>query len=87
MKTILNRKSQVKNKYPKLLIIAPPLARDDGSGKYEGALKKSEKFNEIYKKIAENNNCCFVDNNLLETGIDGVHLTEQSHKILSEKLY
>ena len=87
VKTILNRKSQFQNKYPELLIIAPPLAIDDGSGKYEGALEKSERFNEIYGEIAEDNNCYFVDNNLLETGSDGVHLTKESHNLLAEKLY
>lgn len=87
VKTILNRKSQIDNKYPKLVIVAPPIANDDGSGKYEGAFEKSLKFNEIYGKIAENNNCYFVDNNKLETGIDGVHLTKESHKLLAEKLY
>ena len=48
VKTILNRKSQISNKYPKLLIVAPPLAKDDGKGKYEGAFEKSLRFNEIY---------------------------------------
>ena len=87
VKTILNRKSQIENKYPKLLIIAPPLAKDDGNGKYEGAFEKSLKFNEIYGEIAKRNNCYFVDNNLLETGIDCVHLTKESHRVLAEKIY
>lgn len=30
-------------------------------------------YYEIYGKIAEDNNCYFVDNNGLETGIDKVH--------------
>ena len=87
VKTILNRKSQFQNKYPELLIVAPPLAKDDGKGKYEGALEKSERFNEIYGEIAEDNDCYFIDNSLLETGIDGVHLTKESHNLLAEKLY
>ena len=87
VKTILNRKSQSTNKYPKLLIIAPPLADDDGSGKYEGAYEKSLKFNEIYKKIAEINKCFFIDNTGLQTGIDKVHLTKESHVILADKIY
>lgn len=88
VKTILNRKSQISNNYPKLLIVAPPLVKeDDTNGKYEGASEKSLKFSEIYAEIAKNNNCYFVDNNLLTPGIDGVHLTKESHKILAEKLY
>lgn len=87
IKTILNRKSQIEDKYPKVLIIAPPIADDDGSGKYEGALEKSMKFNDIYMKIAQGNNCYFIDNNFLNTGIDKVHLTKESHVILAEKIY
>lgn len=87
IKTILNRKSQIEDKYPIILIIAPPIADDDGSGKYEGALEKSMKFNEVYMRIAQDNNCYFIDNKSLETGIDKVHLTKESHIILAEKIY
>lgn len=87
IKTILNRKSQIEDKYAEVLIIAPPIADDDGSGKYEGALEKSMKFNEVYMKIAKENNCYFIDNKFLNTGIDKVHLTKESHTILAEKIY
>lgn len=70
-----------------MLIVAPPIAKDNGSGKYEGAYEKSLKFNEIYGEIAQRNNCYFVDNNSLMPGIDGVHLTEESHRVLAEKIY
>lgn len=86
VKTIINRKSQISDQFPKLLIVAPPLADDDGNGKYEGAYEKSLKFNEIYKKIAEENNCYFIDNTGLETGVDRIHLTKESHAFLAEKL-
>ena len=86
VKTIVNRKSQLSDKYPKLLIVAPPLADDDGNGKYEGAYEKSLKFNEIYEKIAKENNCYFIDNTGLETGTDKIHLTKESHALLAEKL-
>lgn len=87
VKTILNRKSQFADKYPKVLVIAPPIAKDNGSGKYEGAYEKSLRFNEIYKEIADRNECYFVDNTSLEPGVDGVHLTEKSHELLAEKIY
>lgn len=87
VKTILNRKSQFTDKYPKVLVVAPPIAKDNGSGKYEGAYEKSLRFNEIYKEISNRNGCYFVDNTLLEPGVDGVHLTEESHKLLAEKIY
>ena len=87
VKTILNRKSQFLDKYPKVLVIAPPIAMDDGSGKYEGAYEKSLKFNEVYSEIAKRNNCYFIDNISLNTGIDKIHLTQESHAILAEKVY
>ena len=86
VKTILNRKSQISDKYLQLLIIAPPLADDDGNGKYEGAYEKSLRFNEIYRGIAKRNNCYFIDNSGLETGVDKVHLTKESHALLADKL-
>ena len=87
VKTILNRRSQLSGRCPKVLVIAPPLADDDGSGKYEGALQKSVRFNEIYREIAERNGCLFVDNGSLSTGADRVHLTKESHALLAEKVY
>ena len=38
-------------------------------------------------KIAKENNCYFIDNGSLNTGIDKVHLTKESHTILAEKIY
>lgn len=56
------------------------------NNKYTGASRKSEELNDIYKDIAEKYNCYFLSNQGLETGIDGVHLTKESHKKLAEKL-
>ena len=89
VKKILTRKSQIKDTYPKLLIIAPPIVRENNEvygedDKYKGAEIKSKKLNDIYKSIAERNNCYFISNNKLETGKDGIHLTKESHKILAD---
>ena len=89
VKKILTRKSQIKDTYPKLLIIAPPIVRENNEvygedDKYKGAEIKSKKLNDIYKRIAERNNCYFISNNKLETGKDGIHLTKESHKILAD---
>lgn len=91
VKTILNRKSQCQDTYPKLLIVTPPVVNEDAQyckadNKYVGAEKKSEELNDIYKVIAEKYNCYFLSNQGLETGVDGVHLTKESHKILAEAL-
>lgn len=91
VKTILNRKSQLKDSYPILLIIAPPIVSEEqeyckANDKYLGATQKSKELNDIYKNIAERYNCEFLSNQGLETGIDGVHLTKESHKKLAEML-
>lgn len=91
VKVILNRKSQMYNRYPQLLIVVPPVVNENAqycqnNNKYLGASLKSEKLSNIYKEIAEKNNCYFLDNDGLETGIDGVHLTKESHKKLAENL-
>ena len=91
VKTILNRKSQIENSYPKLLLIAPPIVNEDTTyckenNKYLGATQKSKDLNNIYKSIAKKYDCYFLENEKLKTGIDGVHLTQESHKVLAELL-
>ena len=91
VKTILSRKSQIRNSYPKLLIITPPIVNEDAiycqkNSKYIGANKKSKELNNIYKSIADKYNCYFLDNNEFKTGIDGVHLTKESHEKLAKLL-
>ena len=91
VKTILNRKSGCKDSYPKLLIITPPIVNEDvghwgDNNKYIGASKKSEELNDIYKVIAEKYNCYFLCNEGLKTGIDGIHLTKESHNKLANIL-
>lgn len=90
IKIILNRKSQFTGKYPKLLIVTPPLVNEFADErtkiKYKDATEKSKKLNEIYKKVANKNKCYFLSNKNLETGIDGVHLIKESHEILADEL-
>ncbi len=90
IKVILNRKSQFLETTPKLIIVTPPLVNeitDYCKNKYEGANLKSQALNSIYKKLSIKYNCIFVDNVGLDTGIDGVHLNEKSHKLLAGKIY
>lgn len=91
VKTILGRKSQFKDSYPKLLIVTPPIVNEEveyckTGDKYKGAMQKSKELNEIYKNIADKYNCYFLNNDGLETGMDGVHLTKHSHSKLAELL-
>ena len=89
VKTILNRKSQFMSTTPELILICPPLINENAEyckDIYEGASEKSKKLNKIYKKISEKYNCKFISNDNLTTGIDGVHLDEDSHKKLASSL-
>ena len=91
VKTILNRKSQFKDSYPKLLIVAPPPVNEDADyckedNLYLGAAVKAKEVDAIYREIAKKYNCHFLSTRELETGIDGVHITKESHKELAEKL-
>lgn len=72
-------------KTPKFIIIAPPLIETDDDV-YKDAKAKSRKFNEVYQKLAEKNYCLFVDNDGVTTGIDGVHMTKEAHKVLADKI-
>ena len=91
VKTILNRKSQLKDSCPKLLIVVPPIVNENQeycktNNMFLGASQKSKELNDIYKNIAKKYNCFFLSNQGLETGIDGVHLTKESHMKLAKKL-
>lgn len=85
VKKIINRKSQCRDTYPKLLIVAPPLVTKENP-QYIGAIQKSEMINDIYEDIAVRNNCLFLSNEDLEPGEDGLHLKRDSHRILASKL-
>ena len=91
VKTILNRKSQLKDSCPKLLIVVPPIVNENQeycktNNMFLGASQKSKELNDIYKNIAKKYNCYFLSNQGLETGIDGVHLTKESHMKLAKNI-
>lgn len=73
------------HKIPKIIIVAPSIIKDS-YGKFQDADKKSLQFENEYKKLAKECDCLFVSNQGLECGIDKIHLTAESHKLLSEKL-
>ena len=91
VKTILNQINRSEGTYPKLLIMAPPLVMEEKPeckswNNFVGAYQKSVELNDVYKSIAKKYNCYFLSNKELETGIDGIHLTKESHKLLAQKL-
>lgn len=89
--TILNRKSQITKKTPKLLLIAPPIDNENTTyckenNKYLNASKKSQELNQIYENLAHKYHCHYISNVGLETGVDGIHLTKESHNLLANKI-
>ncbi|MFA6072805.1 MAG: GDSL-type esterase/lipase family protein [Candidatus Woesearchaeota archaeon] len=72
---------------PKLLIICPPIIDETiASPRYVDGTKKAKQLSHIYAEVARKNNCLFIDASNLEVGIDGVHMTAKSHKLLFEML-
>ena len=84
---VLNTKiSEKLSKIPKIIVVAPAKIDAKCWGKFEFAEKKSEHFNEVYKKVALKNNCLFVSNDGLKGGVDDIHLTKESHALLAQKI-
>jgi lysophospholipase L1-like esterase len=88
-KVIPQTKSKIRDSYPKLLIIAPAVVDEQlASPRYgTGSTEKNRQLGKIYSEVAERNNCNFLDASELAVGIDGVHLTPESHGKLAEMLY
>ena len=88
---ILNYKSQIDGTHPEIIISCPPLVKEDKSAsrsenKYLGAEEKSIKLNNLLFEFCKSHSLTFIDNNDLSVGIDGVHLTKESHSALAQRL-
>lgn len=87
---ILKAKDILKNYKTKIMIICPPavVVPDNGflSENMISGLETFKKLPELYKKVAEKNNCLYINAgdyiSLNET--DGYHLNENKYKILAE---
>ncbi len=86
IKFLQNDLSKELLKQPKIILIAPGVISKDCFLNTGGAYEKSLKFNECYKKVAENTGCYFVDNSGILPGEDGLHLAKDSHKYIANKL-
>ena len=77
-------------KVPKILLLAPPPLGNltDFAEIFEGGKEKSQKLSRYYKSIAEERGSYFLDLGEIvkASDIDGVHLTEESHKIVGSKV-
>ena len=72
---------------PKIILIAPSIVKEGFIDGFDGASEKSLEFNSVYQNLAKKHNCLFVGNESLVVGVDGVHLTQESHNWLAQKLY
>ena len=90
VKVTLKRKSQFKNKHPRVLILSLPIINEKteyASKRYTWWAEKWKQLNNIYKEIAERNKCDYIDTSWLIIGSDGVHLTKEGQIKLAEMLY
>ncbi len=88
---IKNNKSQIDKSTPEILICGLPIVNErteycSKGDKYKGATQKSKELNDLYEKYCKENKILYLNNNDLDTGVDGVHLTEDSHSKLAKKL-
>lgn len=81
--------------YSEKIVLIPPVILDkrilNGFFKTmfdETSIQKSKSAGQIYKKIAEKLNCYIFDINEFTKGsdTDGLHYSEESHKLIAEKL-
>jgi len=87
---ILNRKSQFLVKTPKLLLIPPPimdLSKKYAYDRFANSAEKNKKLVQIFKKIAQENSCLFLDvTKRVTVGADGVHLNGGNQKKLAKAI-
>lgn len=92
LQVIVTRQSQFRGTVPRLLLAAPPLVNEHTDyctegGKYVGASQKSAELVRAYHYLAEELHLDFFDvTEKLQTGIDGVHLTANSHHVFGTEL-
>lgn len=82
---------------PKILVITPPIPLpiaetivDENSVRiYEGSIKKANLLIDLYKNLAKEKNCYFLDitQEIIPSAIDGCHLDSKAHKKLANILF
>ena len=83
--------SSIDNSVPALIVSGLPVLIDkpadsEEEDDFKGAGEKSKAVNVLYERYCKENGLVYVNNDDLATGIDGVHLTAESHAVLSERL-
>ena len=78
------------NRAPEVLLLAPPPLGDltDFAELFEGGREKSQKLGNYYRSIAEERESYFLDlgDIVSPSDIDGVHFSEESHRIVGKKV-
>ncbi len=88
---IKNYKSQIDKSRPDIIISGTPIVQENTEysqkdNKYKGATQKSIQLNILLEKYCKDNLLTYVNNGDLAVGIDGVHLTKESHIILASRI-
>lgn len=88
---IKNYKSQIDKTCPGIIISGLPIVQEDTAyskkdNKYKGATQKSIELNNLLEKYCQDNLLTYINNDDLTVGIDGVHLTKESHISLANRL-
>lgn len=93
IQTIQNRPSQFRDIKPEIIIIVPPVLNENteysqNNNKYVGAYEKSIEFKSVYSEIAKEFDLKIVDvQDQMMVGVDGAHITEESHSILAKAIF
>ena len=88
---ITNFKSQIDKTRPEIVFCGIPLAQENADfckeeNKFKGATEKSVEFNKLLEEYCLENSLIYVNNQDLSVGIDGIHLTKESHAKLANRL-
>ncbi len=80
---------------PKIILVSPPelgpgIKTSPFYGAFEeGAVDESKRFPPYYRAVAEKYGCIFFNaaEHISPSEVDSLHLTEDGHRVLAEKLY
>lgn len=73
----------------RIILVAPPQIHPSGDPMFNReSEEKSLELSGIYRELAEKWDCCFFDAESVtgEPGEDGIHMTEESHRVLGKEL-
>ena len=92
---LLKMSKQIISTGAKLIIVSTPILRENILNGFfsfqfnEVSIKKSKLLPQIYKTISEETNSVYIDINkfVKVSEIDGLHFSEESHKIIANKIF